>query len=326
MSHHSRTLLAGRDDRFAFAFLRPSDRGQWRGQRLDEQLVDRLDWNNLQPTLYIVGDLGEIFLVILRDQHGLQAAAKSSEKLLLEAADRQHPTAQRDLAGHRDISLYRDAAQHRDDRGHHRHAGGWAVFRRRTLRHMDVNVLLLEHRWEDAKEIAARLDETLGGLHRFLHHIAELSGRRNPPLSRDGDRLDRQQFAAHLGPGEPRGAPDQILALGLAKAELAHPGVFLQVAARHRDALGLLHQNIFDRLAGQVGDLALQIANAGLAREVADQIAYRLVADAPLVLADAMRGHLLRDQVTLCDLDLLILGVTRNADDLHAVEQWLGNA
>src|SRR6202022_3931541 len=65
MSDHSRPLFARRDHRFAFALLWPSNRGQRRGQRLDEQLVDRLDRNNFQPTLYIVGDLGEIFLVFL---------------------------------------------------------------------------------------------------------------------------------------------------------------------------------------------------------------------------------------------------------------------
>ena len=78
--------------------------------------------------------------------------------------------------------------------------------------------------------------------------------------------------------------PDQILALGLAEAELPHPGIFLEVAARDRDPLGLLHQDVLDRLAGQVGDLALQIADAGLARVVADQVAERVVADAPLAL------------------------------------------
>src|SRR5580693_5046709 len=326
MSYQSRPLFARRDHRFAFALLWPSNRGQRCGQRLGEQLVDRLDRNNFQPTLYIVGDLGEIFLVFLRDQYRLQAAAEGGEKLLLEAADRQHPTAQGDLAGHRDVSLYRNAAQHRNDRGHHRHAGRRAVFGRRTLRHMDVDVLLLEDSRQDAEDIAARLDVALGSLHRFLHHVAELAGGGDPPLSRNRHRFDRQQFSADLGPGEPGRAPDQILALRLAKPELTHPGVLLQVAARHPDTLRLLHQDVFDRLAGQIGDLALEITNTGLARVIADQIANRVVADAPFVLADAVRGHLLRDQVTLCNLDLLVLGVARDADDLHAVEQGLRNA
>ena len=39
-----------------------------------------------------------------------------------------------------------------------------------------------------------------------------------------------------------------------------------------------------------------------------------------------MRRHLLGDQVTLGDLDLLILGVAGDADDLHAVHQRLRHA
>src|SRR5215471_12003215 len=257
MSHHSRTLLARGDYRFTFALFRPGNRSEWRGQCLDEQLVDRFYRKDFQPTLYVVRDLGEILLVLFRDQHGLQAAAESSQQLLLQPANRQHPASQRDLSSHRDVALDRDAAKHRDDRRHHRHAGRWAVFGCRTLRHMDMDVLLLEYRRQDTENIAARFDEALRGLHRFLHHVAELAGCRDASLARQGDRFDRQQFAADLGPGEPGGDAYQILALGFAKTEFAHPGVFLQVAARHRDALRLFHQDVFDRLAGQVGDLPL---------------------------------------------------------------------
>src|SRR5712671_4017960 len=77
MSHHSRALfLLSGHDRLRVAILRPRYRGQWGGQRLAEQLIDGLDRNDFQPTLYIVRDLGEVLLVLLRNQYRLQAAAK----------------------------------------------------------------------------------------------------------------------------------------------------------------------------------------------------------------------------------------------------------
>ena len=46
------------------------------------------------PFFTLSGISGQILLVLLRDQHGLEAAAQRREQLLLQAADRQHPAAQ----------------------------------------------------------------------------------------------------------------------------------------------------------------------------------------------------------------------------------------
>src|SRR5271169_6957379 len=138
---------------------------------------------------------------------------------------------------------------------------------------MHVDVALFEHRGPDAKGVAARLDEAFGRLNRFLHYVAQLARCRDPTLAGQGNRLDRQQLAAYFGPGEPRRDPNQVLGLDLAEPEPPDPGVFLDVAARHSDPLGLLHQNVFDRLAGEVGDLALEIAHSSFAGVVANEVA-----------------------------------------------------
>src|SRR5205814_697009 len=52
----------------------------------------------------------------------------------------------------------------------------------------------------------------------------------------------------------------------------------------------------------------------------------RVVADGPFALLEAVRLNLLRDQVALGDLDLLVLGIAREPDDLHAVHQRLRHA
>src|SRR5258708_31111220 len=159
MSHHSRALfLLSGYDRLRVAIIRPCYRGQWGSQRLAEQLIDGLDRNNFQPTLYIVGDLGEILFVLLRDQYSLQAAAKGRQQLLLEAANRQHPATQRDFSGHGDVALNRNPAQYRHDRGHHGDPSRRSILGCRTLRHVHVDVLLLEYHRSDPESVASRLD------------------------------------------------------------------------------------------------------------------------------------------------------------------------
>src|SRR5207248_9867675 len=103
------------------------------------------------------------------------------------------------------------------------------------------------------------------------------------------------------GPGQTSRDADHVLAFRLAEAEPPDAGIFVEVAAGDADPLALFHQDVFDRFARQIGDLALEVANPSLARVVADQIAQRVVADVPFGLFEAVRLDLLRDQVALSD-------------------------
>ena len=69
-----------------------------------------------------LGDVLQVLAVVLGDQDRRDARAVGREDLLLEAADRQHAAAQRDLAGHRDRLAHRDAQQRGRHRGRHRDA------------------------------------------------------------------------------------------------------------------------------------------------------------------------------------------------------------
>ena len=83
----------------------------------------------------------------------------------------------------------------------------------------------------------------------------------------------------------------------------------------------LLLSNGACQLAHHGGDLSLRIAHARLSRVVPNEVHERVVRDDRLRLGQAMILALLWQDVALCDLHLLRLGVSRNLDDLHAVAQ-----
>ena len=65
-------------------------------ERMLEHLVDVRDRNDLQAFLHVRRYLGEILLVLLGNEHRLDAAAQRGEQLFLESADREHPAAKGD--------------------------------------------------------------------------------------------------------------------------------------------------------------------------------------------------------------------------------------
>ena len=194
--------------------LRTSARGQ--------NLVHAGHRNDLQPLLDVVADLGEVLGVLLRDQHRLDAAARGRQQLLLQAADRQDAAAQRDLAGHRDVAANRNAGHHRDDRRHHGDAGRRAVLRGRPLRHVDVDVLLIEGRRLDAEGDRPHADVGRRRGDRFLHHVAQVARDRHLALAGHHGGFDGEQLAADVGPGQAGDDADLILVLEFAVAELRH--------------------------------------------------------------------------------------------------------
>src|SRR5207245_9379113 len=107
-----------------------------------------------------------------------------------------------DLACHRDIRSYRDAGEHADHRGDDADAGARAVLRRRALRQMDVDVVLLVEIFLDPKPARARAHHRERRLDRLLHHLAELAGGDGLAFAGHGHGLDRMQLAPDLVPGE----------------------------------------------------------------------------------------------------------------------------
>ena len=61
---------------------------------------------------------------------------------------------------------------------------------------MHVNVHLSKIVGLDAELAVAAANETERGLHRFFHHVSDLSGKRDIPFARITRRFDVQDFAA----------------------------------------------------------------------------------------------------------------------------------
>ena len=61
----------------------PFDRLEWLDQRSRKNLVDMIDGHNLEPFLNCRRKLGDVLLVLRRDENGRDAAAKRREQLLL---------------------------------------------------------------------------------------------------------------------------------------------------------------------------------------------------------------------------------------------------
>ena len=85
--------------------------------------------------------------------------------------------------------------------------------------------------------------------------------------------------------------------------------------------LGAVLHHAARHLAADVADFALEVAHAGLARVVADDLEDRIVGEGDVLLAQAGLLALLLHQVLLGDFELFVLGVALQAQDLHAVLQ-----
>src|SRR5262249_4266928 len=133
----------GNVDRFRRGFL-PDDRLWLTHQGARQNLVHARDRNDIETALDAVVNLDQILGVLFRDEDGLDPAAMSSEELLLQAPDRQHSAAQRNLAGHRDITVHRDAGHYRYDRRHHGDTSRRAILRRCALVHGYVDITLVD--------------------------------------------------------------------------------------------------------------------------------------------------------------------------------------
>ena len=230
-----------------------------------------------------------ILFVARRQDHALEPSPRGGDCLFLDAADRQYQAAQADLAGHRGVALDGAAGQQRRQRGEHRDACRGPVLRDRARRHMDVDVAALEQFGIEAERLRPGLDQRHRRLGAFAHDLAELAGEDQRALARDARRLDEQDVAADWRPGEAGRDARHAGAHRHLVLEAARAQHLVEILGRdddfRRGALGDLHRD-----AAQGGaDLALELADAGLAGVVADDRMQCLVGEFGLLRREAVR-------------------------------------
>ena len=161
-------------------------------------------------------DLVEVAAVALGQDHLGQPGGVRRQHLLLQPADRQHPSLQGDLSGHPDGVLDGAAGEQADQRGGHRRAGAGAVLGDRPGRDVQVE-LPLEGLGRNAQLLAVRPDVGEGDPRRLLHHVAELAGEDQALVAVHRGRLDEEDVSAGAGHGQAgrdprdRGALDRLL-------------------------------------------------------------------------------------------------------------------
>src|SRR5580698_7009784 len=144
-----------------------------------------------------------------------------------------------------------------------------------------MDVLLFEDGRLDAE--GRRLGAHIGArrVDRFLHYVAELAGRLHTTFAGQHDRFNLKRLAAHFGPCETRHDTDLIFAFHLAVAELANTRKGTEIFRRDFDRFRLAGDDLLDRLACTIGDLALEVTHAGFPRVVTNEITQRAVGDFP---------------------------------------------
>ena len=158
-----------------------------------------------------------------------------------------------------------------------------------------------------------------GGLCGLAHDLSELARDDQPALAGNGGGLDEEDVAADRRHGQARGHAGVGSALADLVAEALPPEPGTNAALVDAGGLPLARGDLRGGLAADRGDLAVEVPDAGLARVLGDDQPERLVAELDVLRVEPVRLELLRDEVALGDAELLLLGVAREADDLHPV-------
>src|SRR5262249_36908252 len=146
-------------------------------------------------------------------------------------------------------------------------------------------------------------------------------------LARIGGRLEEEHVAADSREREARCDASLRSALAYLALETprAEPTPHAPLVDPQRLRLRLPLGDLTRSFAQHVREAALEVADAGLARVLADDQTQRLVGDGDLVCLETVRLDLLRHEVALGDPELLVLRVAGELNHVHAVEQRAGN-
>ena len=111
-----------------------------------DHVVEGIDQPQRQVGFDLGRDVDQVFLVVAGQEHDLDARAACRQDLFPNAADRQDPARERDLAGHGEIGLDGRVAEQADQSGGDGHARGWPILGDGPRRDVNMEVGLVETR------------------------------------------------------------------------------------------------------------------------------------------------------------------------------------
>ena len=185
-----------------------------------------------------------------------------------------------------------------------------------------MDVAFVEQVGTDAELNRMRTHIRPRGGNGFFHHIAQLSRLNDASVSRHGHRFNRQDFTADFRPSQARRHTDQVLFFRNAERINGNARIFFQVLFGNGNRLFLVrcHQ-LFGRFARQSRQSAVKTADARFARVQPNQLTQSAVGNRPFVFFQSRGFALFFNQVAFGDFDLFVLGIARNTDDFHTIQQ-----
>src|SRR5581483_1353654 len=192
---------------------------------------------------------------------------------------------------------------------------------------MDVNVMVGKEAFFDTKLTGIGTHPSHAGLHGFLHHLADLSGHGEATLAFHGIGFYEKNVAAGRSPGQADCDSGALGALGnfAFAADFYSAQEFLNDLRRDDQFFVFPFRDAARLLAADGSDIAFEVANAGFARVMPDEIAHRLTRELDRLRGDTVFLNLARNQVLERDMNLLFLRVSLKLDDLHAIAQRFGD-
>src|SRR5258706_1287635 len=301
--------------------LRGHGRGPGLFQSFGNRIVDTFEPDELQFLTRALRNFIKIPAVTCRQHHPSKAGRGGGDDFFLDAANGQHQTPQRYLAGHGCVTPNRAVGEQRGKRREHRDAGAGSILRRGAGGHMDVDVAFFKYRRVDSELSGAALRQGQRRLRAFTHHIAELTGEDQCAFSGNPGRLDKENVAADRRPCQTGGDTRNTGAHRDLIFEAGRTENRGEVASGDGNLVRATLGDLYRGMAECPADFPLERTNAGLAGVSPDDESERFDFNLGLFGIQAVCFTLATNQVAPPDLELFILRVAGQAYDLHAVLQ-----
>ena len=133
--------------------------------------------------------------------------------------------------------------------------------------------VLLKREASSASDLAWLLQVAHRRLGALAHRLAQQAGERELTLAGHPGGLDEEDLAAGGGPGQPGGDPGDAGPVGQLAEEARRAQQVGKLVWSHADGAPLALGAAAGDLAADRGDLSLEVAQAGLARVVGDDLA-----------------------------------------------------